>query len=203
MNRTTLQSEQPPLLKRMASLLQVMIAEQSSRRKGLASEAMTLLMAYAVCQLVRRAVIVCARFTSQQHDFLTSMLGHVKGGTSKWVMCDVCRTPCEAGPSTVMYKGMQQPSKAMAAPTEGAVCAQGVRRFRAKVGFDNTASQALFARLGFQETGRVAVFREVTLEWCPPAASREFLLQTWQSAAQTSYDGESPALPRPADATQA
>lgn len=39
---------------------------------------------------------------------------------------------------------------------------QGVTKFRAKIGFDNAASQALFQQLGYREVGRVEVFREVT-----------------------------------------
>jgi len=40
----------------------------------------------------------------------------------------------------------------------------GVRTFRAKVGFDNLASLALFQGLGYTEVSRSEVFREVTLE---------------------------------------
>ena len=37
-------------------------------------------------------------------------------------------------------------------------------RFEVKIGFDNEASRRMFAGMGFAETGRSEVFREVTLE---------------------------------------
>jgi RimJ/RimL family protein N-acetyltransferase len=45
-----------------------------------------------------------------------------------------------------------------------AVARLGVRLFRAKIGFDNAASLALFAALGYREVSRSEVFREATLE---------------------------------------
>uniref|UniRef100_A0A7S2WUW8 N-acetyltransferase domain-containing protein n=1 Tax=Rhizochromulina marina TaxID=1034831 RepID=A0A7S2WUW8_9STRA len=41
----------------------------------------------------------------------------------------------------------------------------GIRRFYCKIGEDNTASRALFAKLGFDQCGYAACFREVELEW--------------------------------------
>ena len=45
-----------------------------------------------------------------------------------------------------------------------AVVELGVRRFRAKIGFDNAPSLALFSGLGYTEVSRSDVFREATLE---------------------------------------
>ncbi len=74
---------------------------------------------------------------------------------------------------------------------EGTRCpGQGVLCFRAKIGFDNGASQALFQRLGFREVCRVAVFREVTLEWRPGTAGRELLAHRWRCAVKASYDDQ-------------
>ena len=67
---------------------------------------------------------------------------------------------------------------------------QGVQCFRAKIGFDNGASQSLFERLGFLEVCRVAVFREVTLEWRPEATDKALLMRRWRCSLKTSYDGE-------------
>ena len=41
---------------------------------------------------------------------------------------------------------------------------QGIRRYVAKIGESNTASQSLFQRLKFQEVSRSSVFREVNFE---------------------------------------
>ena len=40
----------------------------------------------------------------------------------------------------------------------------GVRTFRAKIGYDNSASLALFGGLGYGEVSRSDIFREATLE---------------------------------------
>jgi RimJ/RimL family protein N-acetyltransferase len=47
----------------------------------------------------------------------------------------------------------------------------GVQRFRAKIGFDNAPSLALFRKLGFAEVSRSEVFREATLELAAEGAS--------------------------------
>lgn len=41
---------------------------------------------------------------------------------------------------------------------------QGVKKFRAKIGDTNAPSVALFKKLGFIETGRSEIFKEVILE---------------------------------------
>ena len=43
-------------------------------------------------------------------------------------------------------------------------CLQGIRRFVAKIGDANVASQHLFAALQYSEAGRSPVFREVSFE---------------------------------------
>jgi L-amino acid N-acyltransferase YncA len=40
----------------------------------------------------------------------------------------------------------------------------GITRFRAKIGEVNSASLALFQKLGYKEVSRSSVFKEVTLE---------------------------------------
>ena len=40
----------------------------------------------------------------------------------------------------------------------------GIKKFRAKIGFDNAPSLARFRKLGYAEVSRSAVFREATLE---------------------------------------
>ena len=69
---------------------------------------------------------------------------------------------------------------------------QAVQCFRAKIGFDNEGSQALFWRLGFREVGRAEVFREVTLEWSLDSDSMERMRRQWSVAKMTAYDEESP-----------
>ena len=53
-----------------APVLQVMIAEPASRRRGLASEALMLLMSYASCALVRVKVAALACCMHDHSDSL-------------------------------------------------------------------------------------------------------------------------------------
>lgn len=103
------------------SLRQVMIAEPRSRRKGIAAEALHLLMAYAVQDLVRHQHGMCAM--------------HLRSKT-------------------------QQPYRDHSLQQR----LQGVRCFRAKIGSANTASLALFRKLGFQPVSHSDYFNEDTLE---------------------------------------
>lgn len=48
----------------------------------------------------------------------------------------------------------------------------GIDRFIAKIGFDNSKSQRLFEKFGFNESSRSNVFREITLD-C--AVTKEWL----------------------------
>ncbi len=98
-----------------------------------------------------------------------------------------CRSRVSAHPEAVQCNNTKAMLTGVAAPD-----IQGTQCFRAKIGFDNGASQALFQRLGFREVCRVAVFREVTLEWRPEAADKELLAQRWRSAVKTSYDDMQP-----------
>ena len=41
---------------------------------------------------------------------------------------------------------------------------QGIKRFVAKIGFGNQASQTLFTQLGYREKTRSEVFQEITFE---------------------------------------
>mmetsp|Transcript_34003 Transcript_34003/g.87338 ORF Transcript_34003/g.87338 Transcript_34003/m.87338 type:complete len:127 (-) Transcript_34003:458-838(-) len=40
----------------------------------------------------------------------------------------------------------------------------GLKRFRVKIGYANSASQSLFTRLGFKEVSRSEAFKEITFE---------------------------------------
>mmetsp|Transcript_18579 Transcript_18579/g.56092 ORF Transcript_18579/g.56092 Transcript_18579/m.56092 type:complete len:113 (-) Transcript_18579:1001-1339(-) len=86
--------------------IEVMIAERASRRKGLAGEAIRMLMAYGATDL-------------------------------------------------------------------------GVKKYRAKIGLSNSASLALFQKLGFQEVSRSSVFQEATLEWPIPDEVTTMWLPSW------------------------
>jgi hypothetical protein len=65
---------------------------------------------------------------------------------------------------------------------------QGLRRYVAKIGESNAASQRLFQRLGFTETGRSAVFKEITYEILVDDAVREDLDRLGKAAAFGHYD---------------
>jgi RimJ/RimL family protein N-acetyltransferase len=92
-----------------------MIAEPASRRKGIAREALTIMMAYAADHLVRFGPAL-------------PRCHHAMETESPWH--DL----------------------------------QGMRRFVAKIGEANMASQKLFRELQYREVGRSAVFHEVTFE---------------------------------------
>ncbi|KAL7750383.1 N-acetyltransferase 9 [Sorochytrium milnesiophthora] len=53
----------------------------------------------------------------------------------------------------------------------------GIKIFRVKIGFDNTASIALFERLGFAEVSRSDFFREVTMETSASSSSSSSAIQ--------------------------
>ena len=70
-------------------------------------------------------------------------------------------------------------------------------RFRAKIGYDNHASDALFRSLGFAEVSRSDIFREATLEWNvagdgdakdDASHAREAMRETWASVTRGTYD---------------
>ena len=70
-------------------------------------------------------------------------------------------------------------------------------RFRAKIGYDNHASVALFRSLGFAEVSRSDIFREATLEWNvagdgdakdDASRAREAMRETWASVTRGTYD---------------
>lgn len=75
-------------------------------------------------------------------------------------------------------------------------------RFRAKIGLDNEASQALFASLGYAEAKRVAVFNEASsLRECRlvlNACGTERLLT--EASAMQSRSGTPPSPPAPSHA---
>jgi hypothetical protein len=100
---------------RSTAEIEIMIAEPSSRRKGIASEALQLFMAYGVSAL-------------------------------------------------------------------------GVTRFRAKIGEGNASSLQLFAKLGYSEVSRSAVFKEVTLELPVEGEVRERLTAAAQQLHLGVYD---------------
>lgn len=70
-------------------------------------------------------------------------------------------------------------------------------RFRAKIGYDNHASDALFRSLGFAEVSRSDIFREATLEWNvagdgdakdDASRARAAMRETWASVTRGTYD---------------
>lgn len=70
-------------------------------------------------------------------------------------------------------------------------------RFRAKIGYDNHASDALFRSLGFAEVSRSDIFREATLEWSvagdgdakdDASRARAAMRETWASVTRGTYD---------------
>ncbi|XP_043238505.1 N-acetyltransferase 9-like isoform X2 [Amphibalanus amphitrite] len=61
-------------------------------------------------------------------------------------------------------RGAGRGRQAAAAMLRYGVETLGLTRFEVKIGFDNEASQRMFAGMGFSEAGRSEVFREVTLE---------------------------------------
>lgn len=73
----------------------------------------------------------------------------------------------------------------------------GATRFRAKIGYDNHASDALFRSLGFAEVSRSDIFREATLEWNvagdgdakdDASRARAAMRETWASVTRGTYD---------------
>ena len=94
-------------------------------------------------------------------------------------MCPVCAVHCAC---LYMLGGAWRVRRGLSGS------AQAVQCFRAKVGYDNEGSQALFRRLAFQEVARVEVFREVTLEWCLTAEGRERLQRQWHVTSKTAYN---------------
>ncbi len=52
---------------------------------------------------------------------------------------------------------------------------QGLRKFVAKIGDKNEASQELFKQLGFKELGRSTVFREITFSVHVSSLQQELL----------------------------
>ena len=78
------------------------------------------------------------------------------------------------------------------------IAAQGVTKFVAKIGETNLASQALFQRLGYAQTSRSEVFKEVTLEVSggsgggdaaqPPPPAWQELLQLGKDLRKGQYD---------------
>jgi L-amino acid N-acyltransferase YncA len=56
---------------------------------------------------------------------------------------------------------------------------QGVKKFRAKIGDTNRPSIALFKKLGFVETGRSEIFKEVVLELEEPQGE-EYEKTAWK-----------------------
>ena len=71
-------------------------------------------------------------------------------------------------------------------PAPGPAC------FIAKVGFDNAPSLRLFHRLGFRETRRIDVFREIELQLDAEAETQ--LLQTVKTYEEQVYDSTHVAL---------
>lgn len=65
---------------------------------------------------------------------------------------------------------------------------QAVHCFRAKIGFSNTGSLALFQKLGYLEVGRSEVFREVTLELHIGQDNSSLYRETLQRASTSEYD---------------
>ena len=68
------------------------------------------------------------------------------------------------------------------------VSALGVTRFRAKIGEANASSLQLFAKLGYSEVSRSAVFKEVTLELPVEGEVRERLTAAAQQLKLREYD---------------
>jgi hypothetical protein len=73
------------------------------------------------------------------------------------------------------------------------VSALGVTRFRAKIGEDNVSSLQLFAKLGYSEVSRSAVFQEVTLELAVEGDAKERLTAAAQQLQLGTYDGDGDA----------
>lgn len=65
---------------------------------------------------------------------------------------------------------------------------QGVSRFRAKIGFANAGSLALFRKLGFAEVGRSEVFKEATLELHIGEVNAGVYREEWGRARTLEYD---------------
>lgn len=63
----------------------------------------------------------------------------------------------------------------------------GVRKFRAKILDSNAPSISLFSSLGYVETKRVAVFREVHLEYLVQESEEKFLMEIVQGMCCRSY----------------
>lgn len=68
------------------------------------------------------------------------------------------------------------------------VSALGVTRFRAKIGEDNASSLQLFAKLGYCEVSRSAVFKEVMLELAVEGSVKEQLAAAAQQLQLGTYD---------------
>ncbi len=139
---------------------QVMIAEKASRRRGLAAEALWLLMTYAAKHLVR--------LTLQCH------------GQGCFIPV-ICKFSC--------FKCAAQPQKRAAPQTSSHLHLQGVTKFRAKIGEANAASLALFQeRLGFVEVSRSSIFQEVTLELRVDSAAADGMWADRREWRRSQYD---------------
>jgi len=70
----------------------------------------------------------------------------------------------------------------------------GIRKFRAKILETNLPSICLFTSIGYVETKRVAVFREVYMEYAVQGGEERLLMEAAKGLCYRHYDGNEQSI---------